>query len=68
MLDAQLEQLHVCTPPHSSGSFPVIQQSQGGAELSTRTAMLANAHQTGLILLFTSQSCRIVFNKQHFSL
>lgn len=23
----QLEQLHVCTPPHSSGSFPVIQQS-----------------------------------------
>lgn len=38
-----VEQLHVCTPPHSSGSFPVIQQSKGGARLSTCTATLLNS-------------------------
>lgn len=43
MLDVHLERLHVCTPPHSSGSFPVIQQSQGGARLSTCTATLLNS-------------------------
>lgn len=35
--------------------------------LLSYTLVLPNTHQTGLILLFSSQSCCIVVNKQHFS-
>lgn len=35
--------------------------------LHSYTPLLPNTHQTGLILLFATQSCCIVVNNQHFS-